>query len=187
MKNSENKKFFQISLFIFIAVVILGIGYAVVTSIQLLVNGTTTISPDQKKFKVHFVSADKISGSSGVSVISSIDSNDDTKALFSITGLSKKGDNATAVYKVKNDSKKIGTKISLDLTNSNSNYFKVTETIMDNKLQAGETTTVLVKVEMIRTPSEGEVKTDISAKLKAEPIDNDKATGGEQKQIVNIE
>ena len=72
--------------------------------------------------------------------------------MFDVTGLTKVGDYAEAVYIVRNDSNGGGAEISLSVSNSNSEYFKVTETILDNKLQAGEATTAKVKVEMIKTP-----------------------------------
>ena len=60
MKNNGNKKSFQICLFALIAVAILGIGYAGVSAIKLYFNGRIAISPDQSRFKVQFVSAQRI-------------------------------------------------------------------------------------------------------------------------------
>ena len=95
-----------------------------------------------------------------------------------VTGLTKVGDYAEAVYTVRNDSNGIGAEITLNLTNSNSEYFKVTETILDDKLQAGEETTAKVKVEMIKTPITDSVSTSITATLTASPIEDAGAAGG---------
>ena len=88
-----------------------------------------------------------------------------------------------AKYTVRNDSSAIGAEISLQLSNSNSEYFKVTETIDDDMLQAGESTYVTVRVEMIKTPIEV-TSTSVVAKLNTTPIDNEQAIGGESKEVV---
>ena len=178
MKNFKNKKTLQIVLLVLIAVVTLGIGYAAISSVNLIINGNATASVNQNNFKVHFTQAQAISGSTGVSGTSTIDSQDDTKAMFDVTGLTKVGDYAEAVYTVRNDSNGVGAEISLSVSNSNSEYFKVTETILDNKLQAGEETTAKVKVEMIKTPITDSVSTSITATLTASPLENETATGG---------
>ena len=147
MQNSQNKKALQIGLFVLIAVVTLGIGYAAISAVNLIINGNATASVNQNNFKVHFTGAQGITGSTGASGTSTIDSQDDTKATFDVTGLTKIGDYAEAVYTVRNDSNGIGAEITLNLNSSNTEYFKVTETILDNKLQAGEETTAKVNVE----------------------------------------
>ena len=184
MKNFKNKKTLQIVLLVLIAVVTLGIGYAAICAVHLIINGNATASVNQNNFKVHFIQAQAISGSTGASGTSTIDSQDDTKATFDVTGLTKVGDYAEAVYTVRNDSNGIGAEITLNLTSSNTEYFKVTETILDNKLQAGEETTAKVKVEMIKTPITDSVSTSITATLTASPLENETATGGDEKELV---
>ncbi len=178
MKNFKNKKILQIVLLVLIAVVTLGIGYAAISAVNLIINGNATANVDQNNFKVHFTQAQSITGSTGASGTSTIDSQDDTKAMFDVTGLTKVGDYAEAVYTVRNDSNGVGAEIKLSVSNSNSEYFKVTETIQDDKLQAGEETTAKVKVEMIKTPITDSVSTSITATLTASPLENETATGG---------
>ena len=178
MQNSQNKKALQIGLFVLIAVVTLGIGYAAISSVNLIINGNATASVNQNNFKVHFTQAQAISGSTGASGTSTIDSQDDTKAMFDVTGLTKVGDYAEAVYTVRNDSNGIGAEITLNLNSSNTEYFKVTETILDNKLQAGEETTAKVKVEMIKTPITDSVTTNVTATLITVPLESAQAIGG---------
>ena len=131
MKNFKNRKTLQIVLLVVIAVVTLGIGYAAISAVNLIINGNATASVNQENFKVHFTQAQAISGSTGASGTSSIDTQDDTKAMFDVTGLTKVGDYAEAVYTVRNDSNGVGAEISLSVSNSNSEYFKVTEYIQD--------------------------------------------------------
>ena len=182
--NTRNVKQLKVLIFTLIAIVTLGIGYAGITAINLVINGDATASVNQENFKVHFTQAQAISGSTGASGTSTIDSQDDTKATFDVTGLTKVGDYAEAVYTVRNDSNGVGAEISLSVSNSNSEYFKVIETILDNKLQAGEETTAKVKVEMIKTPITDSVSTSITATLTASPLENETATGGDEKELV---
>ena len=182
--NIQNKKQLKVLTFALIMVVVLGIGYAGISAVNLIINGNATASVNQNNFKVHFTQAQAISGSTGASGTSTIDSQDDTKATFDVKGLTKVGDYAEAVYTVRNDSNGIGAEITLNLTSSNTEYFKVTETILDDKLQAGEETTAKVKVEMIKTPITDSVSTSITATLTASPLENETATGGDEKELV---
>ena len=115
MHNSQNKKALQIGLFVLIAIVVLGVGYAAISAVNLIINGNATARVDQNNFKVHFTGAQAISGSTGASGTSTIDSQDDTKATFDVTGLTKVGDYAEAVYTVRNDSNGIGAEILMVL------------------------------------------------------------------------
>ena len=177
MKNIKNKKTLQIVLLVAIAVVTLGIGYASITAINLFINGNATATVNQNNFKVHFKTADGVTGTSGVSGTTTIDGEDDTVAYFDVSGLTKSGDYGIATYTVENASNAIGADITLNLVNSNNEYFKVTESIEDTQLQAGDTTTATVKVEMIKTPMANDVTTTVTAKLTASPIENESATG----------
>ena len=177
MRNSRKK--IKVFLFVLISILTISIGYASISAINLLINGNGTASVNQNNFKVHFTEAKEITGTTGVSGTTIIESND-TVASFNVTGLSKTGDYAEAVYTVRNDSNGIGAEISLNLSNTNNEYFKVTETILDNKLQAGDETTASVKVEMIKTPINDSVTTSVTAKLISTPIENANATGGDR-------
>ena len=176
MRNSRKK--IKVFLFVLISILTISIGYASISAINMLINGNGTASVNQNNFKVHFTQAQAITGTTGVSGTSTIDAQDDTKAMFDVTGLTKVGDYAEAEYTIKNDSAGIGAEISLNLSNTNNEYFKVTETILDNKLQAGEETTAKVKVEMIKTPITDTVSTSITATLIASPLEDAEATGG---------
>ena len=67
MKNFKNKKTLQIVLLVVIAVVTLGIGYAAISAVNLIINGNATASVNQENFKVHFTQAQSITGSTGAS------------------------------------------------------------------------------------------------------------------------
>ena len=65
----------------------------------------------------------------------------------------------------------MGADIKLNLTNSNPDYFKVT----DSQLQAGDTTTGAIKSEVIKAPIENVISTSIIAKLIVASLENSKA------------
>ena len=177
MKNFQNKKHLQIVLVVLIAVITLGIGYASISAINLIINGNATASVNQENFKVYFTQAQSITGSTGVSGTSSIDDNDATIAYFDVSGLTKVGDYGVATYTISNNSNGIGADISLQLTNSNNEYFKITETVADSQLQAGDTTTATIRVEMIKTPIQDDVTTSVTGTLTATPMEDAGAVG----------
>ena len=147
MKNIHRKKNLHIFLLLLIAVLTLGIGYAAITSVNLYIDGDIASTPNQDKFRVHFIPTDDTPSmvlDDGVTGNATIDDLDDTVAHLNVSGLTKKGDHATAVYTVKNDSNGIGTKIKLKIDNSNTEYFNVLEIIDDDTLQEGESTTVSI-------------------------------------------
>ena len=180
MHNSSNKRRLQILLFILIAVLTLGIGYASISSINLIINGNAISSVNDANFDVHFISTVDTPSLSGnvIPIGDALISQQDNKvALFDVGGMTKVGDYVIAIYTIMNNSNGIGAIISLNLTNSNNEYFKVTETVSDSQLQAGDTTTGIIKVEMIKTPVDDNVTSNIVVTLIANPIENEQATG----------
>ena len=177
MININNKKHLKILIFTLIAIVTLGIGYAGITAINLVINGDATASVNDQNFKVRFLSEENVTPTiTGEGNTVSV--KDDTTAEFSVSTLTGLGDSEVATFRVKNESKGIGADISLSVTSSNSEYFKVTEYVADTQLQAGDETTVTVTVEMIKTPITDTVSTTITATLTATPLEDAEATGG---------
>ena len=170
----KNKKKLQIVLFVMIAVITLGVGYAAISAVNLIVNGNATASANQNNFSVVFKSASITTGTG----IASINNQDATIAYFDVSGLAAQGDMAVATYTIKNESNGVGASVGLKVENSNSEYFQVTERVEDNKLQAGDTTTATVTVQMIKTPIEENVTTTITGTLTASPLENANAAGG---------
>ena len=128
MKNFKNKKILQITLLVVIAVVTLGIGYAAISSVNLIINGNATAGVDQNNFDVHFVpTADtpSLTGNVTPTGSASISNQDNKVALFDVGGMTKVEDYVTATYTVINESNGIGADITLKVTNTNSEYFMI--------------------------------------------------------------
>lgn len=164
----------NIWLIMLVGIVFLGIGYAAIANISLLVNGSATSKglATNEDFKVRFVKLDstddryvndaqtnaaKVESINGIdSTKVSLDVTGDTTATFDITeGFDEVGDSVTLVYNVVNESEGIPAYIYVDVENeSNSarDYFRITKTIADSELGEGEVTKVTVKVELIARP-----------------------------------
>ncbi len=169
----KNKKKLQIMIFVMIAVITLGVGYAAISAINLVISGNATGSPSQSSFSVVFKSASVTTGTGSAT----INNQDATIAYFDVSGLSKAGDTAVATYTIKNESNGVGASIDLAVTNSNTEYFQVSESIVDTELQAGESTTATITVTLTKTILEDNVTTSITGTLTATPMENANATG----------
>ncbi|MBQ5473411.1 MAG: hypothetical protein IIT65_01685 [Lachnospiraceae bacterium] len=175
----KKKRSLSIFIFALIAFIVLGVGYAAINNINLIINGTGSVTATQSNFDVRFLDVDGHRPTITPGSPNTVSVIDNTTASFDVSTLSKKGDTATATIDVKNNSNGVGARIGLNLTNSNDTYFKVTEHIADTELQAGDITTVTVTVEMLKTPVSADEVTNITATLTANPIENSSATGSD--------
>ena len=113
-------------LFILSAFLFIGVGYAAITGLELSVGGSASISLEDE-FDVKFVQVIEQSASnSNISVSASIDS--DHQSSFTITGTEGYGDTAIVHYSVRNDSDISSANFSIDITNSNDEYFEIEST-----------------------------------------------------------
>ena len=168
MKKNNSIK---IIIFSLIALIAIGIGYSIISNINLFVNGSGGVSVNQSNFKVKFLNTNPNMPTIDGSPANTISIVDDTTASFNVSTLSKKGDIVNAIIKVKNESIGIGARISLDVSNSNQEYFNVEEYVDDCELEVGDITYVRVSIEMIKAPANNTVSTNIVAKLIADPLE----------------
>ena len=90
MKNSQNKRLLTMVLIIVIGLLAIGIGYAAVTAVTLIVNANVTAESDQNNFKVHFIKTSntpRIDSNVVVSGNASISEEDDKFSMCDISGL----------------------------------------------------------------------------------------------------
>ena len=168
----EKNRGLKLLIFSLVALITLGVGYAIISNIDLSINGSGKDSANQNNFKVKFLNADPNKPTIDGSPTNTITIFNDINASFDVSTLFKKGDIVNAIIKVKNDSNDVGTKISLNLTNSNTEYFSVEEYIDDDELNAGDIIYVRISVVMIKTPIDNVESTNIVAKLIANPADD---------------
>lgn len=85
-----------------VAVLVMAIGYAAVSNINLRVSGAAQATPDQGNFKIAFTGTPSITKKGNATCTAQLTG--DTSAVLNITGLSTSGDEAIATFTVKNSS-----------------------------------------------------------------------------------
>ena len=152
-----NKKEGRLFLGILLAVVVLGVGYAAITGVNLIINGSATASASgqQEDFKVHFANlnssetymiyseeaavdnftqtvnnekqATATTGESNKTASITV-ANNQVSADVAVSNLTTIGDQVTFTIPVINESDGIKAKIVASVTNDNEEYFYVTAT-----------------------------------------------------------
>lgn len=166
MKNKKS----LLSLVIFALVLILGVGYAVVSNVGLTIGGTASVKNANLKVDIESVADTKTSGAT----ISHTLTTHADKDTFTITDM-ELNETVTMVYTVANHETDVDAKLTgVELTNSNEQYFDVKYTINGETIAANDgTTTVTVTVKLVKTPvTEAQGTTTVSLTLNAAPVDN---------------
>ena len=164
---------------VLIAILLLGIGYAAITAVPLIINGQGTISPAQANFNVVYTNVTTADVTTGLTVTpEAIPTDGTTTTGFTITGMTKKGDTATLTYTITNKSADLKADLSeatTYITNSNPDYFDVTPaTFATTQLAAnGGNTTQTVTVTVKKTPvGDADVTGTFKLELSAAPNNN---------------
>ena len=153
-----------------LAIILVAVAYAAITSTQLNINGTGNATTNQSNFKVEFIGTPTTGGKG--TTVATIDSSVKTNGTVTVNGLTAKGDEATATYTVKNQSADLSADLSAEATSSNEEYFEVLCTLEKTTLKAQEETTLKVTVRLLKTPideTKENLKTDIRVTVTAEP------------------
>ena len=166
----KNKTLLGVALLI--AVLVLGIGYALDTK-DLQVGGDVTVATDDANFVVEFTHAEDDNATANDATI---DASDAKLADFTVTSLTAVGDKAKATYTITNNSN-VGINAEiLEATateTSNGDYFAVTPTLKysddDKILEVGETATLEVLVELTKAPVDAAVTGTFTVDFTATP------------------
>ena len=153
-----------------LAIILVSVAYAAITSTQLNINGTGNATANQSNFKVEFIGTPTTGGKG--TTTATIDSSVKTNGTVTVNGLTAKGDEATATYTVKNQSADLSADLSAEATSSNEEYFEVLCTLEKTTLKAQEETTLKVTVRLLKTPideTKENLRTDIGVTVTAEP------------------
>ena len=138
-------------LILLIAVVALGIGYAL-TTVNLEVTGDVTAKASDDDFEVKFVNSVNNTDPSDNLVVTDISYTDDV-ATFEAT-LDSTHTTASATYTIKNasDELKADLKKTTETITGDTTYFTTNVTFTDTVLNAGAETTLTVTVTLNKTP-----------------------------------
>lgn len=139
-----------------------GIGYAD----NIEITDERIASPEHSDFKVEFTGKTSYAGDG----IADVNITGKTTATMNITGLKKAGDSVTVTFNVKNTSNDFYAVLSKSITNSNTEFFKVTTTFEEDKIgPKGRKTEIHINVKLIKTPIYKDESAVISVKVTATP------------------
>ena len=171
---------------IVLAIILVAVAYAAITSTQLNINGTGNATANQSNFKVEFIGTPTTGGKG--TTTATIDSSVKTNGTVTVNGLTAKGDEATATYTVKNQSADLSADLTAEATSSNEEYFEVLCTLEKTTLKAQEETTLKVTVRLLKTPideTKENLKTDIGVTVTAEPKQPGEENNGGSETVSN--
>ena len=157
-----------IAMFVVLAVLAIGVGYAAIQNVTLNITGTAAADPSQSNFKVVFTGTPEKSDAQKITEASI--ASDNINATMTVEGLTTKGESVTATYTIQNTSADLSATLGQTFTNSNTEYFSVTPVLKDTSLTSGEATTMAVTVTLIKTPIQAAVSTNIGVQIEAEPV-----------------
>ena len=157
---------------VFLAVILVAVGYATITSVNLKISGSAKAEGLQSNFTVEFTGTPTTGGQG--TTTATLSTTDKKEATMNVTGLTAKGDTATATFTVKNTSADLSATLAATTTNDNETYFKVTYSIANpTTIAKNETTTITVTVELLKTPiqeTEAELTANVQVLLTATPV-----------------
>ena len=156
-----------VGLVLLVAVLLVAVGYAAITATQLTINGTANATTKQENFNVEFTGTPTVSDADKVEA--KLVDQKPLNAIMNVSKLTAKGDTATATYTIANTSADLSAVLSATTTNTNDEYFKITQNIAKATVAAGDTTTITVTVELIKTTITQDEETTIGVKITAEP------------------
>ena len=146
--------------------ILLGLGYAAIQNITLNITGTATAGTKQDNFKVVFTGIPVVSESK----YATASITDGTNAKIDVTGLTQKGQYVAVTYDIVNNSGDLSADLNVVTSNTNEEYFLISSKLGKSSLKATETTTVLVTVELLKTPINGVQSSSIGVQLTAMPV-----------------
>lgn len=196
------KKGLGVLLYLLIAVVALGVGYAAITAIPLVINGTATASGKQDNFVVEF---DDASGKTTITsnpasiatyddgeghvTSASVDSTDTTKRTgkFDLYGFTTKDEYADVTFTVINRSADLKAKLcesNISISGGTASTFTVTSATLTGAATEGSdkcitlnanggSTTIVVRTTLHATPAVDDITaTDLRVQFSASPVVN---------------
>lgn len=150
-----------------VLVLLLGVGYATVSSVNLNINGTA--NAETKELQVFYDGVN--SGTSDkVTAISSPDK--ERTATFTVENMTL-DETVTMTFEVKNYETDVNATLAAPSVTQNTNrdYFQVTTSCDKTTLNAGDTATITVNVKLIKTPVTAEAgSTTVTVGMTASPV-----------------
>ena len=162
-----------------VAILLVAVGYAVITKVGLNIDGTAKSEGNPDNFKVELIGEPQTSGDG--TTTATINTADKTQGTMNVSGLNAKGQTAIATYTVKNQSVDLSADLTAKATSTNDEYFEVQCSLDKTTLKAQEETTMTVKVKLLKTPideTKENLSTEIGINVDAEPKQPGEETNG---------
>ena len=163
MKNRKK----MITTALIVLVLLLGVGYATVSSVNLNINGTA--KAESKELQVFYDGTN--SGTSAK--VTAISSPENTRAAtFTVENMTL-NETVTMTFEVKNYETDVNATLAAPSVtqNTNGDYFQVTTSCDKTTLNAGDTATITVNVKLIKTPVTDEAgSTTVTVAMSASPV-----------------
>ena len=163
MKNRKK----MITTALIVLVLLLGVGYATVSSVSLNINGTS--KAETKELQVFYDGTN--SGTSAK--VTAISSPVNTRAAtFTVENMTL-NETVTMTFEVKNYETDVNATLAAPSVTQNTNeeYFQVTTSCDKTTLNAGDTATITVNVKLIKTPVTDEAgSTTVTVAMAASPV-----------------
>ena len=163
MKNRKK----MITTALIVLVLLLGVGYATVSSVNLNINGTA--KAESKELQV-FYDGTNSGTSAKVTAISSPAKT--REATFTVENMTLE-ETVTMTFEVKNYETDVNATLAAPSVTENTNgvYFEVTTSCNKTTLNAGDTATITVNVKLKKTPvSEEAGSTTVTVEMAASPV-----------------
>lgn len=163
MKNRKK----MLTTALIVLVLLLGVGYATVSSVSLNINGTA--KAETKELQVFYDGVN-----SGTSTkVTAISSPDKARtATFTVENMTL-NETVTMTFEVKNYETDVNATLAAPSVTENTNrdYFQVTTSCNKTTLNAGDTATITVNVKLIKTPVTEEAgSTTVTVGMAASPV-----------------
>ena len=155
---------------VLLAIILVAVGYAAITNVTLNINGTAKSGASQSNFVVEFIGTPTTGGKG--TTTATINASKKTEGTVEVSGLTAKGDIATATYTVKNQSQDLSADLTAEATSSNEKYFETICTVEKTTLKAQEETTLTLTIKLLKTPideTKEDLTSDIGVSITAEP------------------
>ena len=163
MKNRKK----MITTALIVLVLLLGVGYATVSSVNLNINGTT--NAETKELQVFYDGTNSGTSAKVTAISSPVKTRE---ATFTVENMTL-DETVTMTFEVKNYETDVNaTLVAPSVTkNTNEEYFQVTTSCDKTTLNAGETATITVNVKLIKTPVTDEAgSTTVTVAMAASPV-----------------
>lgn len=179
-----NKKKSMTGLFLILAILFIGIGYAAISNVTLTINGNAKVTPGDSSFNVHFVYDENNSANNNITGTAGGGYTATAATVAKYTGLTtgtidamdftKKDEYIDFPFVIKNDSTELYAKIeSGDVSISAGNAYLEAQLTGFSTLNIAPaaTGTVTIRVKCLKTPTDVQNLTNFTITITAHPVE----------------